>query len=106
MEIDERSVLASSMSNTAVGKAFNAIIKGTGINDIGEILPNWNETQLNEDGDKIFRYPGRDGRFSCGKDGGKVIIGKRGFLAWLLSEYPFDEKCMVRISETIPNGQR
>ena len=57
MEIDERSVLASSMSNTAVGKAFNAIIKGTGINDIGEILFNWLK-----------------------------------FLAWLLSEYPFDEK--------------
>lgn len=80
------------MSNTAVGKAFNAIIKGIGINDIGEILFNWNESQLNEDGDKIFRYPGRDGRFSRGKEGGIVIIGKREFLAWLLSEYPFDEK--------------
>ncbi|WP_239255221.1 hypothetical protein [Candidatus Nitrotoga sp. M5] len=80
------------MSKTAVGIAFNAIIKGTGINDIGEILPDWNESQLNEDGDKIFRYPGRNGRFSRGKDGGKVIIGKRGFLAWLLNEYPLDEK--------------
>lgn len=85
-------VSASSMSNMTVGKAFNAILKGIGLNDLGEILFNWNESQLNEDGDKIFRYPGRDGRFSRGKEGGKVIIGKREFLAWLLSDDPFDEK--------------
>jgi len=85
-------VPASSMSAVAVGKAFNAIVKRMGLNDLGEILFNWNESQLNEDGDKIFRYPGRDGRFSRGKEGGKVIIGKREFLAWLLSDDPFDEK--------------
>ena len=83
---------ASSISTVAVGKAFNAIAKGLGRDDVGEILFNWNESQLNEDGDKIFRYPGRDGRFSRGKEGGKVIIGKREFLAWLLSEDQFDEK--------------
>jgi hypothetical protein len=85
-------VSASSMSNMTVGKAFNAILKGIGLNDLGEILFNWNESQLNEDGDKIFRYPGRDGRFSRGKEGGKVIIGKQEFMAWLLSDDPFDEK--------------
>lgn len=89
---DERSELVSSMSNMAVGKAFNSIIKGIGINDIGEILFNWNESQLNEDGDKIFRYPGRDGRFARGKEGGKNIVSKRVFLAWLLSDDPFNEK--------------
>lgn len=85
-------VSASSMSTVAIGKAFNAIVKGISLNDLGEILFNWNESQLNEDGDKIFRYPGRDGRFSRGKEGGKVIIGKREFLAWLLSDDPFNEK--------------
>lgn len=85
-------VLVSSMSNMAIGKAFNAIAKGLGRGDIGEILFNWNESQLNEDGDKIINYPGRDGRYSRGKEGGKVIIGKREFLAWLLSEAPFNEK--------------
>jgi len=85
-------VSASSMTTVDVGKAFNAILKGIGINDLGEILFNWNESQLNEDGDKIFRYPGRDGRFSHGKEGGKVIVGKREFLAWLLSDDPFNEK--------------
>lgn len=82
----------SSMSNLNVGKAFNAIAKGIGSNDIGEILFNWNESQLNQEGDKIIGYPGRDGIFSRGKEGGKVTISKRGFLAWLLSDEPFDEK--------------
>lgn len=86
------SVSVSSMSNAAIGKAFNALVKGIGLDDIGEILFNWNESQLNEVGDKIINYPGRDSRFSRGKEGGKVIIGKREFLTWLLSEAPFDEK--------------
>lgn len=82
----------SSMSNANVGKAFNAIAKGIGRDDLGEILFNWNESQLNEDGSKIIGYPGRDGRFSLGKEGGKVNISKKQFLAWLLSDSPFDEK--------------
>lgn len=81
-----------SMSNTDVGKAFSAIVKKIGRNDLGEILFNWNESQLNEDGDKVFRYPGRDGRFSRGKEGGKVYVSKRKFLVWLLSDNPFNEK--------------
>ncbi len=79
-------------SNVAVGKAFNAIIETIGRHDFGEILMNWNDSQLNEDGDRIICYPGRDGRFSLGKEGGKVAVSKREFLAWLLSEEPFDEK--------------
>ena len=86
------SVSVSSMSNAAVGKAFNSIAKGLGRGDLSEILFNWNESELNEGGDKIVNYPGRDGRYSHGKEGGKVIIGKREFLKWLLSDAPFDEK--------------
>lgn len=82
----------ASMSNTDVGKAFNAVVKGIGRNDLGEILFNWNESQLNEEGDKIIGYPGRDGVYSKGKEGGKVNISKREFLEWLLSDSPFDEK--------------
>jgi len=81
----------SSMSNVDVGKAFNALVKGIGLNDIGEILFNWNESQLNLVGDKIIDYPGRDGVFSRGKEGGKVNISKRDFLDWLFSDNPFDE---------------
>ena len=80
------------MSNANVGKAFNAVIKGMGRDDIGEILFNWNESELNYDGDKIICYPGRDGRFSRGKEGGKVNISKREFLVWIFSDSPFDEK--------------
>lgn len=50
----------TSMSNANVGKAFNAIAKGIGRGDLGEILFNWNESQLNEDGSNIIGYPGRD----------------------------------------------
>lgn len=82
----------SAMSNANVGKAFNAIVKGIGFDDLGEILFNWNESQLNEHGDKIIGYPGRDGVFSRGKEGGKVNVSKREFLNWLFSDNPFDEK--------------
>lgn len=82
----------SSMSNADVGKAFNAVVKEIGRNDIGEILFNWNESQLNMDGDRIIGYPGRDGVFSRGKEGGKVNISKRDFLDWIFSDNPFNEK--------------
>jgi len=88
---DEMKHNVASMSNANVGKAFNAVVKGIGRNDIGEILFNWNESQLNMDGDKIIGHPGRDGVFSRGKEGGKVNISKREFLDWLLSDNPFDE---------------
>ena len=81
----------SLVSNAYVGKAFNAVVNSIGRDDVDEILFNWNESKLNEDGHKIICYPGRDGRFSRGKEGGKVIVGKREFLAWLLSDSPFDE---------------
>jgi hypothetical protein len=82
----------ASQSNAYIGKAFNAISKEMGRNDLGEILYNWNESQLNLVGDKIIGYPGRDGIFSRGKEGGKVNISKKEFLNWLISEKPLDEK--------------
>jgi hypothetical protein len=82
----------ASMSNANVGKTYTAIVNGIGRDDLGEILFNWNESELNEDGSKIIGYPGRDGKHSKGKEGGKVIVSKRAFLAWLLSDSPFDEK--------------
>ena len=82
----------TSMSNANVGKAFNAVIKGKGRDDVGEILFNWNESELNYDGDRIICYPGRDGRYSRGKEGGKSYVSKREFLAWIFSDDPFDEK--------------
>ena len=60
-------VSVSSMGNVAVGKAFNAIAKGLDRDDVGEILFNWNESQLNEDDDKIINYPRRDGHTHAAK---------------------------------------
>jgi len=95
----------SSMSNANVGKTFNAIAKGIGRDDLGEILFNWNESELNEDGSKIIGYPGRDGRFSHGKDGGKINISKREFLAWLLSDMlmsaPNCPYCAIKTTQPI-----
>lgn len=82
----------ASMSNANVGKAFDAIVKKIGRDDLGEVLLNWNDSELNEDGNKIIGYPGRDRHYSRGKEGGKIIISKREFLDWLHSEKPFDEK--------------
>ncbi|GEM_PF-1729681 len=82
----------ASMSNANVGKAFDAIVKKIGRDDLGEVLLNWNDSELNEDGNKIIGYPGRDRHYSRGKEGGKVTISKREFLDWLHSEKPFDEK--------------
>lgn len=79
------------MSNAYVGKAFNAVFNSIGRDDLDEILFNWNESKLNEDGHKIICYPGRDGRFSRGREGGKIIVGKREFLTWLMSDSPFNE---------------
>jgi hypothetical protein len=79
------------ISNANVGKMFIGIVKAMGRDDASEILFNWNESQLNLDGDMIIGYPGRDGIFSRGKEGGKVNISKREFLDWLLSESPFDK---------------
>lgn len=82
----------SKMSNATIGKTFNTIVQTIGRDDLGEILFNWNESELNEGADKIIGYPGRDRQFSRGKEGGKITISKREFLNWLYSDNPFDEK--------------
>ena len=81
-----------SLSNASIGKAFKAILKNVGRDELGGLLFNWNESELNPDGDRIIAYPGRDGRYTRGKEGGKIYIRKRELLAWVLSEQPFDEK--------------
>lgn len=71
-----------SLANIAVvDKAFNALAKRNGGNDIGKILFYWNASELNEGGDKIICYPGQNERRSQGQEGSKVIIDKREFLA-------------------------
>jgi len=86
------------MNNTEIGKIFKSIVKK--LSDLGEenkmdidgLLMNWNNSELNKNRDQIIMYPGRDGAYSFGKEGGKVRISKRSFIEWILSDAPCDEK--------------
>ena len=86
------------MNNAVVGMVFKAIVEklsnvdGADAMDIDGILLNWNNSELNQDRDQIISYPGRDGAYSLGKEGGKVRISKISLIEWLLSDAPFDEK--------------
>jgi len=78
------------VSSKAVGEAFAALVKVEKSRLLG-VLFNWNESELNEDEDKIVCYPGRDGFSSTGKNGGKSTVSKKEFFAWLYGDGPFDE---------------
>lgn len=86
------------MNNVIAGKIFKSIVKKMsnldGVNemDIDGILLNWNNSELNDARDQIISYPGRDGAYSFGKEGGKVRISKKSFIEWILSDEPFSEK--------------
>lgn len=86
------------MNNFEVGNIFKSIVEnlsnvdGADAMDIDGLLMNWNNSELNEDRDQIISYPGRDGAYSSGKEGGKVSVSKKSFIEWILSEKPFDEK--------------
>jgi len=92
---------ATGMSNQKVSAAFTAVIEKIGRDNLSEILMNWNDSELNEDGNKIIMYPGRDRQWSRGKDGGKVTVSKREFFTWLYSDEPFDEKRLDQSAEWI-----
>lgn len=86
------------MNNVIAGKAFKSIVgkmsnlEGANVMDIDGILMNWNNSELNEARDQIISYPGRDGAYSFGKEGGKVRVSKKSFIEWILGDEPFNEK--------------
>ena len=83
--------MANPIGTRKAAAAFKAIVDQVGRDDVTDILLNWDDCELSEDGNKIFRYIGRDREYSRGAEGGKVPISKAEFLAWLLSDAPFDE---------------
>lgn len=83
---------AAPIGTRKAAAAFRAIVDKVGRDDVAEILFNWDDYELSDDGDKIVSYVGRDREYSRGADGGKATVSKREFLAWLLSDSPFDEK--------------
>lgn len=81
---------AKGINNYQIANAFTAILTSIGRGNLGELLFNWNESEYNADSGKITLHPGRDRGFSRGAEGGKVVVSKKEFLAWLMSEAPFD----------------
>ena len=79
------------ISSRRASSAFQAIIKQLGQDNVAYILLNWEDCELSEDGNKIFRHIGRDRQHSHGAMGGKVTVSKKEFIEWLVSEAPFDE---------------
>lgn len=77
------------LSNQAVGQAFGRLAKD-GREELEAVLFNWNGAELSEDAERIVLYPGRDGRFVRGREGGTVTVSKREFLEWLAGPGPFD----------------
>ena len=80
-----------SISSQRASKAFSTILEVLGRDDLQEILGNWNDYELSDDGKTIICYIGRDREYSKGKDGGKVTISKKEFIEWLLGDGPFDQ---------------
>jgi hypothetical protein len=88
-ETGERKSLSGKRSTQEIARIFGQMVKRAE-NEMTSVLFNWNDSQLNEDKDKIIMYPGRDQRFVRGKEGGKSNVSKAEFIDWLMSEGPFD----------------
>ena len=82
----------NSLDTKTAAKAFNSILEKLGKDDLIDILLNWDDCEISEDGKNIIQYLGRDREYSYGKQGGKTRVSKIDFLNWLLSDAPFDEK--------------
>lgn len=80
------------LSSKKAAAAFRAILTSLGRDDVSDILSNWNDCELSEDGTKIFCYIGRDREYSRGTEGGKMTISKKEFIEWLLSDGPYDKE--------------
>jgi len=83
--------MATGITTRKAAAAFKAIVEKVGRDDVAEILANWNDYELSEDGSKIVCYVGRDRENSHGTQGGKGTVSKKEFLEWLLSDEPFDK---------------
>lgn len=84
--------LAKILSTRAAAVAFAKMVSQLDRDKLNDILFNWNDSELSEDGTKIFCYVGRDRQYSRGANGGKLVVRKKEFVEWLLSDRPFDIK--------------
>lgn len=77
-----------SVDSKSANKAFLLLISRMDNDEINEILFNWNESELNEDGTEILIYV--DSRADGPRTGGADVVDKKEFIDWLLSDAPFD----------------
>jgi len=73
-----------------ISEHFNNLVKGMDRDAVEELLYDWDEAGLNEDGDRLVRI----GDFSRGDPKGVGTtsrLSKGEFINWLNSEAPFDE---------------
>ncbi len=95
-----------SLETKIAAEAFGAILKKLGRDDLIDILLNWDDCEISEDGKNIIQYLGRDREYSYGKQGGKTKVSKIDFLDWLLSDAPFMKRHMALIFAVTLNGLR
>ena len=77
------------MNNDSNNK-FNNLVSQFDFENINEILYNWNESEISEDGTEILIYV--DSRSNGPRTGGADRVDKKEFIDWLLSDAPFDEE--------------
>lgn len=80
------------LSTKAISNAFSNIVEKVDRGRLEGVLFNWDDVELSEDGNKFITYPGRNGRYSRGSEGGKCYVTKKSFFEWLMSDGPFDTK--------------
>jgi hypothetical protein len=83
-------ILPEKLTNKQIGDTFNSVVSSLGRDGMGDILSNWNESRLNEDGTKIVGVPFR--RNAVKGEGSKVGYSKKDFIDWITSDAPFDTK--------------
>jgi len=78
------------MNAKKISDAFESIIDNLDRADLDEILLNWDDVELNNEGN-LVRDRGRNRESPCAKRFAKRKVRKQEFLDWLVSNSPFDE---------------
>ena len=84
--------MKKTLSNKAISNAFNNILEKVDRDLLLGVLFNWDDVELDADNEKLITYPGRNGRYTRGAEGGKSYVTKKLFFEWLFSNAPFDTK--------------
>ncbi len=77
------------LTDAKARKAYDAIFAKLGQEGLGGLVFNWNESEINEDGD-LKNYAGRDRMYTAKGQGGSYKVSKADFVRWLMSDAPFD----------------